>query len=340
MKSQMKRFLVMLGVVALISVAAVVLVQQNIGKTTQKQTIKVGVSTYRSNDVFVSEMVAAMEKAAKELERETGVKVILEVSGAKGNQRVQNDHIKRYIALDYDVICVNLVDRTDATVIIDTAMEAQKPVVFFNREPVMEDIFRGEKTYYVGSDAKATAVAQGEMLIDAYAKDKSKIDRNGDGMIQYVMLEGEMGHQDAIIRTEWSVGTLVSQGLQVEKLDSAVANWDRSQAAVHMEQWLKTYGERIEVVFCNNDEMALGAAQAIEKAGLDGIAVLGIDSTQAGEQAVRDGKLLGTVDCNADNQGKAIFELAVELAYGHNPADTMEITGQRYLRVPVEKVTK
>jgi len=306
----------------------------------QKNSIKIGVSIYKSNDTFVAAMVEAMEAKAKKYEMETGVKVNLDVSSAKESQRTQNEQIKRYIALNYDVICVNLVDRTNASTIIDAAMDKNIPIVFFNREPVAEDIFRWENIYYVGTDAKATAVLQGQILIDTYKKSPEMLDKNGDGKLQYVMLEGEMGHQDAIIRTEWSVQTLTDYGIPMEKIESAAANWERSQAAALMEQWIDAHGKEIEVVLCNNDDMALGAADALTKANITDIAVVGIDATQSGVKAVEEGKLLGTVDCNAKKQGEAIFDISAGICSDGEVPSTVVLDNSRYVRAPLTKVTQ
>ena len=75
------------------------------------------------------------------------------------------------------------------------------PIIFFNREPVEEDLMRWDKLYYVGGKAKQSGELQGELAAD-FIKVNPQADRNNDGKIQYVILEGEMGHQDAIIRTE------------------------------------------------------------------------------------------------------------------------------------------
>ncbi|MGE4214072.1 MAG: galactose ABC transporter substrate-binding protein [Anaerotignaceae bacterium] len=329
-------------IVLLAAVICAVAVGTGFRKSTaqQKKSIKIGVSIYKSNDTFVNTMMEAMEAKAKKFEIETGIKVSLDVSSAKENQRTQNEQIKRYISLDYDVICVNLVDRTNASAVIEAAMDKNIPIVFFNREPVAEDIFRWENIYYVGTDAKSTAVLQGQILIDAYKKNPETLDKNGDGKLQYVMLEGEMGHQDSIIRTEWSVQTLTDYGIPMEKIESAAANWERSQGAALMEQWINTYGKEIEVVLCNNDDMALGAADALTKANITDIAVVGIDATQAGVKAVEEGNLLGTVDCNAQKQGETIFDISAGIWSDGNVPSNVMIENNRYVRAPLTKVTQ
>ncbi|MFR6695335.1 MAG: substrate-binding domain-containing protein [Dysosmobacter sp.] len=98
---------------------------------------------------------------------------------------------------------------------------------------------------------------------------RDTLDRNGDGVIQYGNAEGEPGHQDALLRTEFCISTLANAGVSAEKLASDAANWQRGQASVSMRQWLQEFGENIEVVFANNDDMALGAIDACAEAGMD-----------------------------------------------------------------------
>ena len=88
----------------------------------------------------------------------------------------------------------------------------------------------------MGVNAKETAVLQGNILVEAYKKDPASLDLNGDGKVSYVLLEGESSHQDALIRTEWSIQTLKNGGVPLEKITGAIANWDRSQASAWMEQ--------------------------------------------------------------------------------------------------------
>ena len=136
-----------------------------------KTSIRIGVALYRGDDTFISTVRAALEERAKAYEQETGIKVVMDIVDAKLNQNTQNSQVERFISLGYDALCVNIVDRSAASIIIDRAMDAGIPVVFFNREPVEEDMNRWEKLYYIGADAKESAVLQGNILVDAYKKD-------------------------------------------------------------------------------------------------------------------------------------------------------------------------
>ena len=184
----------------------------------QKTSVRIGISLYRGDDTFINNIRSVLEEKAKEYERENGIRVTLDIQDAKGSQNTQNNQVERFIALGCDVLCINPVDRMDASVIIDKAMTAGVPVVFFNRQPVEEDMNRWDQLYYVGVDAKETAVLQGQMVVELYQEHPSAVDLNGDGVVSYVLLEGESSHQDSLIRTEWSIQTLKDGGVPIEKI--------------------------------------------------------------------------------------------------------------------------
>lgn len=313
-----------------------------IGKTEpeQKTSIRIGVSLYRGDDTFINNIRGELELAAKKYEQETGIKVVLDIQDAKGSQNTQNNQVERFISLGCDVLCINPVDRTNASVMIDKAMAAQVPMVFFNRQPVEEDMDRWDQLYYVGAEAKESAVLQGNIMVGSYRKNPRVLDRNGDGVVSYVLLEGENSHQDSVIRTEWSIQTLKDARVPIEKLTGGIANWERSQASAMMEQWLEQYSGQIELVISNNDDMALGAIDAMERAGVTGIHVVGIDGTKPGLEAVENGRMMGTVSSDKERYAGAIFAIAVDKALGKEIREEIVLDSGKYYRCPQKIVEK
>ena len=301
---------------------------------TEKTSLRIGVSLYRGDDTFINNIRQELEACAKEYEQETGTKVRLDIQDAKGSQYTQNDQAERFISLECDALCINLVDRTAATNIIDRAMEGNVPVVFFNRQPVEEDMNRWNELYYVAAGARESAVLQGRIVADRYRRDPGSLDLNGDGVVSYVLLEGESSHQDSLIRTEWSIRTLKDAGVPIERITGGIANWERSQASALMEQWLLEYPDAIELVISNNDDMALGAIDAMERAGVSGIKVVGIDGTTPGLQAVEDGKMMGTVSSDKEAYAKAIFEIAAAKALGEELPENIVLEDGKYYSTP------
>ena len=309
---------------------------QGVRKEETKNSIRIGISLYRGDDTFINNLRIIMEDKAKEFERENGIKVTLDIQDAKGSQNTQNNQVDRFISLGCDVLCINPVDRMEASAIIDKAMTAEVPVVFFNRQPVEEDMNRWDQLYYVGVDAKETAILQGEMVVNLYKEQPEAVDLNGDGVVSYVLLEGETSHQDSLIRTEWSVQTLKDGGVPIEKITGGIANWERSQASALMEQWMTEYPDTIELVISNNDDMALGAIDAIERSQVTLMNVIGIDGTTPGLEALESGKLLGTVSANKELYASAIVELAASCALKQNPPVEYSLTDGKYFWAPQE----
>ena len=301
--------------------------------------IYVGITCYDQSDTFLSELLVCFKEELKILNQK-GIETTMTVRNADRSQRVQNDQVKELINAGCNVLCVNLVDRADPSEIIDVAKEHDVPIIFFNREPVAEDMKQWDKLYYVGADAKQSGVLQGELAVEMIQKN-SQIDHNKDGKIQYVVLEGEAGHQDAIIRTENAVDTLNQKGIELEKLSYQIANWNRAQAQNRMEQILGQYKNRVELGLANNDDMALGAMDAYKKLNYTEAVLpvfIGIDGTDMGLKAVEDSMMAGTVYNDKEGQARAIAELSAALVTGEE--DKIEFSKGNYIYLPYSKVTK
>ncbi|MCR4833828.1 MAG: galactose ABC transporter substrate-binding protein [Butyrivibrio sp.] len=311
----------------------------NFSKDDTVTQIKIGVTLYDQYDTYLGQLMNSFNEFVTE-SRKNGNDIIVSVYDASNSQTKQNDQVKEMIEAGCQVICVNLVDRTDPSIIIDMARKAEVPIIFFNRELVESDLMQWEKLYYVGADAFESGIMQGELAAEAISRDK-RIDKNGDGIIQYLVIEGEAGHQDAILRTEYAVDTLIGAGIKVDKEGSAIANWSREQAQAKVAQYINEGGEDLEVIFANNDDMALGAIDAYKKANIEMAkrpVIYGIDGTQEGLQALLSGSMAGTVYNDKEGQAKALYELAYDLAT-HTDISDVGLTDDKYIRLPYTKVT-
>ena len=304
-------------------------------------TLRIGVALYTQDDTFISAMAQDLERMVREAEDETGRQITLFIADSLNSQATQLDQVDRFLARGCDVLCVNLVDRTAAAVIADKAESEGVPLVFFNRQPVAEDIQRWDSIYYVGADAKESGTLQGRLVLDAWRADREALDRSGDGVLQYVMLEGEPGHQDSLLRTEYSIKTLTDAGVEVEKLANETANWNRAQAAARMAQWLEEFGDGIEVVFSNNDDMALGAIDALASTPRERWPlIVGVDATAPALEAVAAGQLYGTVHNDGQGQAQAMIYLALALWNGEDPAQAVDLVDGHYVWLPYHQVTQ
>lgn len=301
--------------------------------------IYVGIACYDQGDLFISNLIQCFKD---ELNSQKGdsYDVMMTVRDAVGSQRTQNDQVKEMIDEGCNILCINLVDRTDPSEIIDSAKEKNIPIIFFNREPVAEDMMQWDKLYYVGAKARQSGQMQGEIAADLILKDKS-IDKNHDGKIQYVVLEGEMGHQDAIVRTDSSVETILAKGIKLEKLSYEIANWKRAQAQNRMEQLIRQYGNTIELVLSNNDDMALGALDSYRLMGYtkDNMPmILGVDGMQEALEAVKDGRLAGTVYNDKEGQAQVMAAIVFASVSGKG-LDGINFENLTEVYLPYQKVT-
>lgn len=286
-------------------------------------------------------MMTKFTEYAADKEEATGVAINVEVMDASQSQLTQNDQVKSLIEKGCDVICVNLVDCTEPTTITDLAENKQVPIIFFNRELVAEDLERWSELYYVGADALQSGVLEGELAANAF-KTNAKMDKNGDGICQYVVLEGEAGHQDSIVRTEYSVNTLIENGVEAEKLGYAMANWNRAQAQTKTAALLTQFSGKIELIIANNDDMALRAIDALRDSQIpreDWPGVVGIDGTDAGLLAVENGEMLGTVYNDKEGQAREMLNLAFAIAT-NGDKDSIPLIDGKYVRTPYHKVTQ
>lgn len=323
--------------------AVLALLQTGCSGRTEKtvKNIKIGVTLYDQYDTFISQMMSVFTAYASQREEETGVAINVEIVDAAGSQITQNEQVRTLIEKDCDVICVNLVDRTEPTTITDVAEKNDVPIVFFNRELVAEDLERWDQLYYVGADAFQSGIMQGELAAEAFLSDSS-LDKNGDGVFQYLVLEGEAGHQDAIVRTEYAINTLIEQGVEVEKLGYAIANWNRAQAQTKTTSMLAQFRDQIELIIANNDDMALGAIDALKAEGIpkeDWPAIFGIDGTKEGLAAVKNAEMTATVYNDKEGQALQMLNLVFALAT-ESGLDEIGLTDGKYIRLPYSKVTR
>jgi methyl-galactoside transport system substrate-binding protein len=320
----------------LVSVAAVVaFTLVSCGK--KSDGLKLGVAIYKFDDTFMSSVRRSIEANAKD-------KAELNIVDSQNQQATQNDQTDTFLTQGFKSIAINPVDRTAAGVILAKAKTANIPVVFFNREPLPEDMKKWDKVYYVGAKAEQSGTMQGEIAAE-YWKAHPEADKNKDGKMQYIMLKGEPGHQDAELRTRYSIKAVTDAGIKIQKLAEDTGMWDRVKGQEKMGAFLAAYGDKIEVVFANNDDMALGAIEALKAQGYfkdkKFMPVVGVDATAPALDALAAGTLLGTVLNDGDNQGKATFELAYSLAKDGKAATTVsKIEDGKYVWVPYQKVTK
>ena len=294
---------------------------------------KVGVCIYQFSDNFMTlfrnELQSYLEAQGFKPEN------ITIVDGAN-DQATQTNQIQNFITQGVDVLIINPVNSSSAATITDMVADANIPLVYINREPAADEQQRWAdnnwNVCYVGCDARQSGTYQGEIIGDLGL---DAVDFNKNGKIDYIMIKGDPENVDAQYRTEFSIKALTDAGFEVNKLDEQVGMWDQVKGAELVANSLSQYGNDIEVVFCNNDAMALGALQSIQSAGRKvgtDIYLVGVDALTEVVEYVISGDITGTVFND-------------HFAQSHNAADAAinYITGagnEHNIQCDYKKVTK
>ncbi|MDR2670857.1 MAG: galactose ABC transporter substrate-binding protein [Oscillospiraceae bacterium] len=286
-----------------------------------------GVLIYKYDDTYISTVRAAIDKYAQA----SSVKINLDMQDGQGDQSKQNDQLDVLIEKNVDVIVINAVDAGSAQGLADKAVAAGIPAVFFNREPA-KSVMESSGSIFIGTTASEAGVMQGDLLADLWAANPD-FDLNGDGKCQFLVFKGEPGNPEAEARTSFSISQAEARGLTMENIqgEPVVANWATDQAQSQMEAILGRDEGKIEAVFCNNDDMALGVIAALNGVGYNTAAdsekwipVIGVDATDAGLEAINTGKMAATVKQDGDAMGKAVVAISTNAALGK--ADVLEGT--------------
>ena len=297
---------------------------------------KVGVCIYQFSDNFMTLFRTELEDYLVKLGFS---KENITIQDGQNDQATQSNQIDAFIADGVDVLIINPVNTSSAETITDKVVDAGIPLVYINREPGEDEEARwdenGWDVTYVGCDARQSGTFQGEIISDLGL---DAIDKNGNGKIDYVMIEGDPENVDAKYRTEFSIKALEDAGLEVECLDDQVGNWDQATAQQLVANSLSQYGDDVEVVFCNNDAMALGALQSIEAAGRtvgEDIYLVGVDALTEALDNVASGKMTGTVFNDHFSQSHTAAEAAANYLTG---TENEHYIGCDYVKVTTDNV--
>ena len=290
---------------------------------------KIGITIYQFADNF---RTLYREELVRYLTEDCGIPAEnITVMDGKNDQAEQSNQIDAFIADNVDVMILNLVQSSSAASVIQKEDAAGIPVVFINREPSEEDMALSGNFCYVGADARQSGTYQGEIV----AETPNQGDFNGNGTVDYVMIMGDPENIDAQHRTTYSIKALEDAGLKVNKLFEQRGDWDQTKGQELAATALTQFGNDVDVIFCNNDAMALGAYQAIVDAGRtvgEDIYLLGVDALAECVEMVNNGTMTGTVLNDHVGQSHTAADVALKAAAG----EAME----KYYWVDYVKVTK
>lgn len=272
--------------------------------------LKVGIAIYDSDDPYIQNLT---NKVIASLEDKTfsGREIIYDIFDASGSTVKQNKQLYNIMQQEYDVILWNPVMPTNVMGVLEDAQIRNIPVIIFNREPARSDLDALERVWYVGTDAKEAGKMQGEMLIGAWSD--HSIDKNQNGIVDYILVEGEQAHTDVINRTDAFLQT-ASAELSLNQLRVISANWMRDSAFHEMQNIPENLSSEAEAIICSNDSMALGVYDFYDKNHMEPPVIIGINGIKDMLDAIDSGNIYGTVDLNITAQSEKILDIIEMIA--------------------------
>ena len=320
-------------------------------ETTEAADLKVGVFYYTFADTYISSVRTALDAQLDSLG------VAYQNFDGNNNQTTQNEQIQTALTDGYNLLVVNMDTSGSPDVANEIiSMANGTPVIFFNRAIEADGnegtVLNANATIsFIGTDAPEAGHLQGKMVGEYLLANWDTVDLNGDGKISYAMFKGDEANVEAIYRTQFGVedanAVLTEAGKpELEYFDASNTSkyqvdlggaWSAQAALDYMNTNLSQYneanGNMIELIICNNDNMAEGAISALETAGYNTgaegsktIPVFGVDATDAAKELIAAGKMTGTVKQDAEGMAVAIASVVKATGEGTSMADAVSAT--------------
>ncbi|MBQ8081040.1 MAG: substrate-binding domain-containing protein [Clostridia bacterium] len=310
------------------------------------------VSWYTFGDVYLTSVRTALDDAF------AAKNITVTDKDSNANQTTQTDDINVAVLTGTNALVINLVESGSISVaqnLLDVAKSNNLPAVFFNRAVSQDDaeakaMFEGyEKSAFIGTNFEDAGKMQGDLIGNYVLENYDALDLNGDGVISYVMFKGDEANQEAIARTKYGVenadAILTAAGKPALAFyDANNANkylvdnngtWSSTASYDYMQTILAQYseanGNMIELVICNNDDMAIGAINALKAAGYNDpsaegskvIPVFGVDAVDAAKAAIAAGEMTGTIKQDAVGMADAVATITANLIEGKDKFDSL-----------------
>ncbi len=319
--------------------------------TEEAAALKVGVFYYTFADTYISSVRTALDAQLDTLG------VAYQNFDGNNNQTTQNEQIQTALTDGFNLLVVNMVTSGSPDVANEIiSMANGTPVIFFNRAIEADGdegtVLNANATIsFIGTDAPEAGHLQGKMVGEYLLANWDTVDLNGDGKISYAMFKGDEANVEAIYRTQFGVedanAVLTEAGKpELEYFDASNTSkyqvdlggaWSAQAALDYMNTNLSQYneanGNMIELIICNNDNMAEGAISALETAGYNTgaegsktIPVFGVDATDAAKELIAAGKMTGTVKQDAEGMAVAIASVVKATGEGTSMADAVAAT--------------
>ncbi|AWK50185.1 galactose ABC transporter substrate-binding protein [Clostridium beijerinckii] len=287
----------------------------------------VGVIFFKLDDPYMSLVKQGLDNIQKE--NESTVKFTY--FDGMDNEAIKDVALDSMFKDNFDLLLIDLVneDENEVLDIVTRAKQRNIPLILFNFElsTIPEGVTYYDKVIFIATDSKKSGILQGNIIVDKWRAKKDIIDKNRDNKLQYIMLKGDPESKATNYRTNYSILTINNAGIETEEVSSNVYNWDRELAKLNVDSLFLRYGNKIEVIISNNDAMAIGAIEALQKYGYNkgdntkSIPVFGIDGIPEAKDLISKDIMAGTVIQDPNELAQALYTVGMNLVLNINPLE-------------------
>ncbi len=294
-------------------------------QSTTQSPVKVGVFLLDTNELFLSSFKESLENIQKENEN----KVQFTFFDSKRNQGTQNDNIMKALNENFDLFVIEPVTfkLEELNDIFNMIVQRNIHLILLTSpNKKLSNFIKGyPNTIIIGGEDDESGILQGKVVADVWNANKKTIDRNEDNIMQYIMLKGPINDPATTARSKNCIQELNESGIKTEELSSRSCDWDKECARDTISSFLLQYNGKIEFIIASNDEMALGAVEALQKYGYNKgdnskyIPVVGIGGLPEVKELINQGVMAGTIIQDPRNYAIAVYTVGMNLVSGTNP---------------------
>jgi methyl-galactoside transport system substrate-binding protein len=318
-------------------------------KFNNREAANVGVIFFKMDDPYTARLIESL----KNIEKENPNKVNFNFFDPQNNIAIQNEMLDFALKSNYDLLILYLPYRTENIVedVINKVKQRNIPLILMNIQPQV--VAKVSKLYnkvaFVTPDSKAAGIAQGKIIANLWSNSKSLLDKNGDNVLQYVLLKGLPQDPQVVDRTKYVIETINEAGIKTEELAVVNANWSEDLAKSSIDNlFLKLY-DKIEAIISNNDAMAIGAVASLQNYGYNKgdkskeIAIVGIDGLPEAKDLIEKGFMTGTVIQDSMVGARFLYTVGRNLINNLEPTENTEykiIDGEVIIPFPYDIYTR
>ena len=311
--------------------------------------VKIGVFLLDTNELFLSLFKENLENIQKENEN----KVQFTFFDSKRNQGIENDNIIKALNENFDLFIIEPVTFKieELKDIFNMIANRNIPLILLTSpNKKLSNFVKGySKTIIIGGEDEQSGILQGEVVADVWNTNKKTIDHNKDNIMQYIMLKGPVNDPATTARSKYCIQALNESGIKTEELSSRFCDWDKECARDAISSFFLGYNDKIEFIIASNDEMALGAIEALQKYGYNKgdnskhIPVIGIGGLTEVKELINQGVMAGTIIQDPHDYAIAVYTVGMNLVSGINPLNGTNYTfadAGNTIKIPYYPYTK